>query len=295
MHRPVVVESLQTVMRKHSVTSLGVTVLYFGVTLSMSTFISTAFPDSLFDLVFIPRNHEKLDALAAMAETENWDYVTLKSDHARPILHFYIQYTYSRLAVQSKIATSDDSKYLAFDTGLVTPHQEPIYLLAGRNHLPNAKQSWHFTAWCRKGQADLNRFSTLPSMATYFTNVCNLVIDSNKEIRSNVEHIIDRNRERFPQPYRDMPAYQLQTFLSGAITNAKERTRRNYKTAIPQFYEGKVQLLLPLSLSQPEQADLALVLEDHGAFYRASTCLPLDWAYSNARQLARPDRDWLKP
>ena len=42
-------------------------------------------------------------------------------------------------------------------------------------------------------------------------------------------------------------------------------------------------------------ADLALVVEDHVGFYRASTCLTLDMAYNNARQLARPDRDWLQP
>lgn len=48
-------------------------------------------------------------------------------------------------------------------------------------------------------------------------------------------------------------------------------------------------------IGDPHTADLALVSEDHGAFYRASTCLTLDMAYNNARQLAKPDRDWLKP
>ena len=40
---------------------------------------------------------------------------------------------------------------------------------------------------------------------------------------------------------------------------------------------------------------MALVVEDSGGFYRASTCLTLDIAYNNARQLARPDKDWLQP
>jgi hypothetical protein len=37
-----------------------------------------------------------------------------------------------------------------------------------------------------------------------------------------------------------------------------------------------MQLLLPLCLETP-------------------TCLTLDMAYNNARQLARPDTDWLQP
>ncbi|MCZ2075766.1 MAG: DUF3825 domain-containing protein [Bryobacterales bacterium] len=38
-----------------------------------------------------------------------------------------------------------------------------------------------------------------------------------------------------------------------------------------------------------------MVVERHQTFYRASTCLTLDMAYNNARQLTKPDRDWLQP
>jgi Domain of unknown function (DUF3825) len=132
-------------------------------------------------------------------------------------------------------------------------------------------------------------------MAHYFDDPRCLVLDNRKEFRANIEHIITDNKERFPDPYRTMDNYVLQTFLKGAIDNARERVRRNYKAAIPQYYRGRIQLLLPLCISNPNVADLAIVVEDHGAFYRASTCLTLDMAYNNARQLARPDRDWLQP
>jgi hypothetical protein len=92
-----------------------------------------------------------------------------------------------------------------------------------------------------------------------------------------------------------MQDFALQTVLKGAIDNAKERVRRSYKAAIPQYYKSQVQLLLPLCLSNAQVADLALVVERHSTFYRASTCLSLDMAYNNARQIARPDRDWLQP
>ena len=140
----------------------------------------------------------------------------------------------------------------------------------------------------------MTRFSQLPDMAHYFDDPSSLVMDIRKELRSNIEHIITDNKERFPEPYRTMDDYALQTFLNGAIQNARERVRRNYKAAIPQYYRGRIQLLLPLNISNPNTADLAIVVEDHGSFYRASTCLTLDMAYNNARQLARPDRDWLR-
>jgi hypothetical protein len=92
-----------------------------------------------------------------------------------------------------------------------------------------------------------------------------------------------------------MNDFALQNILKGAIDAVLERVRRNYKTAVPQHYDGTIQLLLPLCLTNPSKADLALVVERFPEFYRAATCLPLDWAYNNARQLARPDRDWLKP
>ncbi len=92
-----------------------------------------------------------------------------------------------------------------------------------------------------------------------------------------------------------MDDFTLQALLKGAIDNARDRVRRSYKTAIPQYYKGQVQLLLPLCFKDPQKADLALVVERHQTFYRAATCLTLDMAYNNARQLARPDRDWLKP
>jgi hypothetical protein len=61
-----------------------------------------------------------------------------------------------------------------------------------------------------------------------------------------------------------MDNYALQTFLKGAMDNAKERVRRNYKTAIPQYYRGRIQVLLPLCITNARTADLALVVEDHG-------------------------------
>ncbi len=255
----------------------------------------STFPEKLFDFAFIPLGLDNLDQLRKLAEEENWSYQYHADEHPHPVLFYYLQYTYKRLAEERKITLSEDGQFSCFNTGLVTNNQEPLFASFEVNRQPGL-QPWFFKGWFRKGQWELTKFSELPELAEYFNDPSCLVLDHRKEIRPNVEHFIeDSPRDRLPEHYRDMNDYALQTVIKGAIDNAKERVRRNYKTAIPQYHRGSVQLLLPLCLDSPERADLALVVERHPTFYRASTCLTLDMAYCNARQLARPDRDWLKP
>lgn len=252
-------------------------------------------PDEITKLIFMPRRDDRLDELATLAEPEDWDYRNTLNDFHKPVLFNYLKYTYKRLAEEDKIVIADDGSAIAFNTGLVTPSQVAIFCYCQKNFLQDKTTEWHFTAWRRKGEYDLTRFSTLPEMAHYFSDPSSLVLDTRRDFRINTDHIISENKERFPEPYRSMLDFQLSNFLNGAISSARERVKRNYKTAIPQYYRGQVQLLLPLCLSRPDIADLALVIESHDAFYRAATCLTLDMAYNNARQLARPDRDWLQP
>ena len=51
------------------------------------------------------------------------------------------------------------------------------------------------------------------------------------------------------------------------------------------------QLLLPLSLTSPENVDVALVTSPEGDAYHGHTVLGLDLAYARARQIARPE-EW---
>lgn len=252
-------------------------------------------PDEIAKLVFMPKRNERLDELAALAEPEDWDYRNTLTEFHKPVLFNYLRYTYKRLAEEEKLVLADDGSAIVFNTGLVTSTQEPIFCYCQVNRLPDRAEPWHFHAWRRKGEYDLTRFSVLPEMAQYFSDPSALVLDTRRDLRVNTEHIIMENKARFPEPYRSMADFQLQNFLNGAISSARERVRRNYKTAIPQYYKGQIQLLLPLCLTRPDVADLALVIESHETFYRAATCLTLDMAYNNARQLARPDRDWLQP
>jgi len=257
---------------------------------------TTLWPEHLEDFAWFPASFdEAYGDLANQAEHEDWEYHYSSTEHERPVLFNYIKYTYKRLAEEKKISLSEDGRFACFNTGLITDHQEPIYASFEANRKTDM-QPWVFQAWMNRGYKGLNVFPELPDIAHYFDDPSCLVFDSRKDFRPNIEHIISGTpRERYPEPYRSSDDYALQNVVRGAIDNARERVRRSYKTAIPHYYYGDVQLLLPLCLNTPKRADLALVVERHATFYRATTCLTLDMAYNDARLLAKPDRDWLQP
>jgi len=236
-----------------------------------------------------------IEFLRNFAEDEDWTYTKTPTGSKYPILENYLKYTYRRLAEEKKISYSRDEKHACLNTGLVTRNQEPIYMIFEKNWLEDTEPYWHFYKFLRKGEYDLSKFNILPEMAFYFDAPAKLVYDTKKELIVNIEHVIEDNKERFPEPYSSMNNYQLQNSINGAIQSAKEKVRRSYKTAVPQYYKNNIQLLIPLCLNDPKVADLALVVEDYGQMYRASTCLTLDMAINNARQIAKPDRDWLQP
>jgi len=82
-----------------------------------------------------------------------------------------------------------------------------------------------------------------------------------------------------------------------AVAIALKRVRWNYKTAIPMYYPVRniMSLLLPLSLVEDDQADVALVVERlENGNYLGHTILTLQMAYNNARLVCRLESDWLR-
>ena len=58
--------------------------------------------------------------------------------------------------------------------------------------------------------------------------------------------------------------------------------------------ENRVCLLLPLCLVNDKKEDVALVVKKTPANkYEGATIIPLDWAYADARVVARPNSEWL--
>ncbi len=90
---------------------------------------------------------------------------------------------------------------------------------------------------------------------------------------------------------------RLKNRIEDAVKLALKRVEWNYKTAIPMYFPAKktCSLLLPLSLCDEGEVDLALVVTRHrSGSYQGETVLPLHLAYSNSRLVTRPDSDWLK-
>lgn len=254
--------------------------------------------EGLYDFAFFPNIKDTINKLQLIAEDEDWTYHNTATDSAYPMLENYIMNTYRRIAIEKKVAFSKDLKYSCFDTGLISRNQgETIYMMFNEDQNPSHSCYWRFLKFFKQGEYDVNKFDKLPEMAFYWDDPSKLVYDPRKELVVNVEHIIVDNKTRFPAPYDTMDDYQLKMLLNGCINITKSKLKRNYKIAVPQyFFTGNtIQLLIPLCLTSPSVADLAIVVEDYGTMYRASTCLTLDMAINNARLLARPDRDWLNP
>jgi len=255
--------------------------------------------DAIIDLA---KNH-------AQPEDGNWDYIKNKTG-AYPVLESYITYTFLRLHKEGKIkyATKKEAgkelRFACFNTGLATIKQEDIFAyFEHRGNNPYFRTNdgylkqpaWIFKCFDRESNRIMNSFAEKPELANYFQNAEELIYESGKRLIPDFEHILDDREKRFPESFRALSKAQQVERIKSAIETALTRIRRNYKTAIPQFYSDSIQLLLPLCITTAENADVALVVASEGEVYRANTVLPLDWAYNNARLLAKPDREWLNP
>ncbi len=242
---------------------------------------------------------DHLQKLAGLAENEDWNYKKTQSQNPFPILRNYIKHTFRRVQEEGKISYAIDSKrnssqLACFNTGLVTELLEPIYCAFFKNTDKTKDQPFVLHGFYKESVWPITEFSTRPDIADYIDDPAALVYDRHRELVKNVDHIIDERSDRFPEKYGKDPQTLL-ALLEAAVTRAENRARRNYKTAVPQYSNGKLQLLLPICLGKPNEAELALVVGRVEAVYKAFTVLDLDMAYNNARLLARPDPEWLRP
>ncbi len=249
-----------------------------------------------------------LDELSKMAAEEVWQFrnpTPEQQQYKHPILYNYIHHTFKRLKEeydgtdnpkfkQSKIAIVGDKA--CFNTGLYTDNYEQIFGYFTRNRREGA-QPWYMMGFVRESDLELNDFVPLPTRAEYFTDISDLIFDYRLEIRVNVEHILNNpnNIARLPRIFQNTGQRELlMNIFSGAVNLAKKKVAANYRLAVPQYYEGRVQLLLPLCL-ESSVPDAALVIYKEGSIYQGRTLLTIDMAYNNARLIAKPESDWLKP
>lgn len=146
----------------------------------------------------------------------------------------------------------------------------------------------------RKAKEENWSNKTYPKKANYFKDPSLLLFDWHYPIDIHFKHILEdeRNKERLPEGFLEKE--NKMCILTGAVELMKRRVSANYKLAIPQCYEDKIQLLLPLCLDTDEGSpNLALAVTKLGNCYQGFTCLTLDMAYNNARLIASSDTGWL--
>lgn len=236
-----------------------------------------------------------LEETAAMAIPENWSYNHYQSRQQHPILKSYIEKTYERLKQQGKLLYGGGK--VLFNTGLINTYFKEVYVLGDVDseypqRINNARPI------LESDRTILETFKNQkPSIATFFSNITDVVFDPDLEVNTDDIHIIDENFDRIPLEYRHMRKSQIFALFQAAIEFSRIMARRNYKLIVPQYYMGKIQFLMPIYLSGEFSGspDLALVLEKMGSVYRGNTILTLDMAYQNARLIAKPDTTWLNP
>jgi hypothetical protein len=257
--------------------------------------------------------------LAEKAAPEEWNFRIRPLKFPYPILENYLFYTFKRIKQEEKIVFGKDrhgDRVACFNTGLATAKQDEIYAFfteAKRRIQVRASKStleteWVLTGFFREAEGPMVEIPKMPELASYFEGDAfkNLVFDHDLSFRVRREHCLVERRDRFlsipdlPDSLKNDPE-ELGDKFDDAVRKARRRVRRNYKTAIPTFNRGKINLLLPLCIAKKDRADLALLVVRHSDYdkttdyYIGWTVLTLDQAYNNARLLARPDTEWLTP
>lgn len=255
-----------------------------------------------------PNLKQSLQDLKAMSEAETWDYIK-KPTRGFPVLYSYMNQSSLRLQRQDKIvrgkSSKDQTEYCYFNTGLVTPQQDEIFAFFIKNPKFVKLNSWgvqnpewNFIEFNTDQSVYRRYFTELPEIATYFSEaeVADLYFDIRVPIIPDKEHLLKRKLRIESERIKSLDDEGFLEEIKDAIDLAKKRIKRNYKTAIPHFYDNRIQFLIPLCFrSNKAEAVAALVVNKNENIYEAHTILSLDQAYNNARLLAKPDREWLNP
>ena len=278
----------------------------------------------IFDYAKVSDWEDRLRHLSEIAVPERWTFRSVPDRSSLPVLDHYVRFTFLQAFDQKRICETD--RLSCFNTGLLTPEQQEIYAVfklhecfdPGRE-VSAVNRKWYLTVWARAGDRMLTEFTNLPALPTYWNDPSELTFDPGLPVQLNLDHILRENLNRFPEElggklnasgcptdfsiWPDLdenagePAVTIplptRNALEGAMKASVRLAQHSYRFAVPQFYRGNIQLLLPLYLRDPGRADLAVTLEKHGGWYRAATVLYPDWAYRQARLLARPNSEWL--
>ena len=261
--------------------------------------------DTFYDFCYAKDYQRSLDYLESIILPERWNYTNphTRRNQKNPILENYIFHTFKRLVFEYRHCDNPDdtnciiyidSNNACFNTGLYTTTYEPVFAFLNIKKYEDDTKPWFFYGFVAESMPALAQLPLLPNRANYFLDPSDLIYNPDYPLRFNTKHILEENIDRFPTELQSQSSL-LNTF-EGAINIARKKVRANYRLAVPTFFDGRMCMLLPLDLMGRGTADLALAIEKTaGKYYLARTCLTLDMAYNDARLIAKPDDEWLRP
>lgn len=218
------------------------------------------------------------EQLSKVANTENWSNPTYTN---MGILANYMVKTHDKLTSEKKITIGKD--YALFNTGLFNKYYDQLYTYQSGTEIL-------FLTGYELGRIGIKE---RPERANYFEKPELLLFDWHYPINVHYTHILDdeKNKQRLPMAF--LESANKINILNGALDTMKKKVSANYKLAIPQYFDGKIQLLLPLCLMSDNKPDVAIAVTKKDNSYQGHTCLTLDMAYNNARLIAKPESTWL--
>ena len=236
--------------------------------------------------------------LRELAFEERWD---TKGRDESAILRSYFKNTYLRQReLQGHIIVDEDR--MGWNTGLFDHNGDDIVAEFERKRNTSSEPAWLWTRFLTVADKRASSWRDA-RRAKYWDEPADLIYDTDKGIPTvQSEHIGEKVEERFPDYMHSYQRQDLVRAVQEATRDAVKRVIQSYKTAIPQFYrsasgagKGSIQLLLPLRFPGHLRPSLALAVRRDGDAYYAGTVLKIEWAYTYARLLAKPDTEWLDP
>lgn len=244
----------------------------------------------LFDFAYCGNYDAKLSNLAELSP-EKWSFA---GQNDNGILRNYIDHTFEKLYDEhNKVVEMED--YAIFNTGLLDEYYKPIYAYFKKNE-NYQRQKWFLDGFFTQYQMATLGVQNFPERADYFSDPSELIFDTHLSIVPQYDHIFSNAENYVRLPDEVQKSCMKTQLFDGVLETTKRMLEANYKIAVPQFYKGKIQLLVPLGFRDPKKVDLALTCEktQDKTKYLGATCLTLEMAYNNARLIAKPESNWLQ-
>ena len=264
-----------------------------------------AMETDLFEFAYVPDWYGQLEELEGLVLPEPWKFkrpsVETKNQDT-PILERYIHTIFRKQSIDFNSANdaAEAARYFhvenecaCFHTGLYTGKYKAVYGFFDRNKRRDSMLDWYFRGFCDEISPRLKYIEPLPERPHYHAAWESTGFNPDWPVRVKVEHILgdEENMERIP--YKVRRAKNLPLLLETAVELARRKSVIEPGIVVPQGYQGKVQYLLLIYLTNMKKPDLAMTLSVMDGYYLGHTCLTLEMAYLNARVVSRPLAPWL--